>query len=47
MGNQVPLLTPLIRNGKIVRRFLSIDELKERTKSLVKRASKLEPKIIL
>ncbi len=45
--NLVPLLTPLIRDGRIVRRFRSIDDLKERTRSLVRKASKLEPKILL
>jgi nicotinate phosphoribosyltransferase len=35
----VPLLTPLIRNGRIVRKFSSVDNLQKRTKSLVKKIS--------
>lgn len=44
--NYTSLLKPLLRNGKIVRKFRSIDDLKKRTRSLVKRASELQPKII-
>ena len=44
--NRTPLLTPLIRNGKIVREFRSVDDLKRRTRSLVKKAYRLEPKIL-
>ncbi len=41
----LPLLTPLIRNGKIVRKFLPVDDLKTRTKKLVKRISQAERSI--
>ena len=37
-----PLLRPLIRNGEIVRTFLPIDDLKERTRNEVKKASTVE-----
>jgi nicotinate phosphoribosyltransferase len=39
----VPLLRPLIRNGEIVREFASLDQLRERTRSLVKRVSTVAP----
>jgi nicotinate phosphoribosyltransferase len=39
----VPLLKPLIRNGKIVRRFETVDELRIRTKKKVKQVSLCEP----
>lgn len=35
----VPLLKPLIRNGRIVREFSPVDDLQERTKKLVKQVS--------
>ncbi|MGI0092343.1 MAG: nicotinate phosphoribosyltransferase [Nitrososphaerales archaeon] len=41
-----PLLSPLIRNGKIVHKFLGLDELKARTARLVRAASKRSPKLI-
>lgn len=40
------LITPLIRNGKIVREFREIDSLKERTMRQVTLASKVAPKLI-
>ncbi len=42
-----PLIRPLIRNGKIVKDFLSVDEIRERTKKLVKRISRSEPILTL
>lgn len=44
--NRRPLLTPLIRKGKIVRNFRSIDSLRERTKKLVERVSITQPRIV-
>ena len=40
------LIEPLMKSGKIVRKFRSIDELKERTKRLVKAASAGTPHIV-
>jgi nicotinate phosphoribosyltransferase len=42
-GGYVPLLSPLIRSGKIVRDFPSLDDLKERTRALVKKANSVAP----
>ena len=41
-----PLLKPLIRKGRIVRDFKSVDQLKDRTRKLVKRISVAQPRII-
>jgi nicotinate phosphoribosyltransferase len=38
-----PLLKPLLRSGRIVRRFAGLDELRGRTERLVKKVSSLEP----
>ena len=38
----VPLLTPLIRNGQIVRDFLPIDDLKDKTRKEVKKAATMK-----
>jgi nicotinate phosphoribosyltransferase len=38
-----PLLRPLIRDGKIVRDFAPLDELRERTKAMVRRANSATP----
>jgi nicotinate phosphoribosyltransferase len=43
--NYLPLLKPLIRDGEIVRKFKSLEEIKNRTRRLVKRVSEAEPKI--
>lgn len=43
--NHVSLLKPLIRNGRIVRRFETVDELRIRTKKKVKQVSLCEPKL--
>lgn len=40
-----PLLTPLIRNGRIVRKFDSIEKIRSRTKSMVERVCSVEPKL--
>ncbi len=45
MRGYSPLLTPLIRQGKIVKEFMSVDELKERTKKIVRRVSKTTPNL--
>jgi len=42
-GRYAPLLHPLVRNGKIVRDFASLDELKERTRALVKNVNSVTP----
>ncbi len=39
----VPLLSPLVRNGEIVRGFPSLDDLKERTRALVKKVNSVSP----
>jgi nicotinate phosphoribosyltransferase len=39
----VPLLRPLLRKGEIVREFASLDDLSERTRALVKKASSGSP----
>jgi nicotinate phosphoribosyltransferase len=39
----VPLLHPLIRNGEIVRRFVPLDELRERTSALVSKVNSVSP----
>ncbi len=39
----VQLLRPLIRNGEIVREFASLDSLRERTRTLVKRVNAVSP----
>ena len=41
-----PLIQPLIKSGKIVRDFKSINELKDRTKDLVDAASRSVPRIV-
>jgi len=41
-----PLITPLIRNGEIVREFKTVDELKERTGRLVGAVSKTVPRMV-
>lgn len=41
-----PLLTPLIRNGKIVRDFLPLEELKRRTVAAVKSVSSGSPRLL-
>ena len=38
-----PLLTPLIRDGEIVRDFPDLDRIRERTARIVKKASETEP----
>jgi nicotinate phosphoribosyltransferase len=40
-----PLLTPLLRKGKIVKDFKSIDEIRRRTSKLVRRASRTPPSL--
>jgi nicotinate phosphoribosyltransferase len=40
-----PLLTPLIRQGKVVRKFASIDQLRQRTGKLVREVSKTIPQL--
>jgi nicotinate phosphoribosyltransferase len=40
------LLRPLLRDGKIVRRFLSPEELRERTANLVRRVSRTTPSLL-
>jgi nicotinate phosphoribosyltransferase len=53
LGNEPPssryesLLKPLVRNGKIVRDFISLDELREKTVQTVHRVSKSSPKILV
>ncbi|MHB8567454.1 MAG: nicotinate phosphoribosyltransferase [Nitrososphaerales archaeon] len=42
----ISLIKPLIRNGKIVRKFRSVDELKNRTRRTVEHAAKVTPKIL-
>ena len=42
-GNYRPLLRPLIRNGKIVRDFESLDEIRKRVEKSVKKAATSEP----
>jgi nicotinate phosphoribosyltransferase len=42
-----PLLNPLIRNGRIVRNFLSTDELRKRTISQIRSVSTASPRIRL
>jgi nicotinic acid phosphoribosyltransferase len=42
-GRYVPLLFPLVRNGKIVREFRSLDDLEERTRALVKKVNSVSP----
>ena len=44
-GRHVPLLSPLVRNGKIVREFRSLDDLKERTRALVKKVNSVSPSL--
>ncbi len=44
--NRTGLVTPLIRNGRIVRKFRTIDDLKKRTRSLVEKVYELEPRIV-
>jgi nicotinate phosphoribosyltransferase len=39
----VPLLRPLVRDGEIVRKFASLDELRERTRALVRKANSVSP----
>lgn len=41
-----PLLSPLIRNGRIVRRFRKIDELRERTMKMVKKVFAVEEPVL-
>lgn len=43
---KVNLLTPLLRRGKIVRKFRSLDDLRENTTRHVRKASSADPKII-
>ena len=38
-GRYVPLLHPLVRNGEIVRKFASLDDLRERTAAFVRKAN--------
>ncbi|RMF30570.1 MAG: nicotinate phosphoribosyltransferase, partial [Candidatus Nitrosothermus koennekii] len=40
-----PLLTPLIKNGKIVREFKSVDELRDRTMKRLKQFKDSEPRL--
>jgi nicotinate phosphoribosyltransferase len=42
-----PMLQPLLRNGKIVREFLSIEELRQRTIREVKQASEATPRMLV
>jgi hypothetical protein len=44
-GRYVPLLHALIRNGKIVREFAALDDLRERTRSLVKKLNSVTPSL--
>ncbi|MEM0075059.1 MAG: nicotinate phosphoribosyltransferase [Conexivisphaerales archaeon] len=44
-SNLTPLLTPLIRNGKIVREFLSIEEIREKVKSSLDAVRRGIPKL--
>lgn len=46
-GKYLPLLQPLLRQGEIVRDFLSLDELRERTVKSVKQVTTTSPKMIV
>jgi nicotinate phosphoribosyltransferase len=39
----VPLLHPLVRNGEIVRKFASLDDLRDRTRALVRKVNTVSP----
>ncbi len=42
-GGYVPLLSPLIRDGEIVRKFAPLDDLRDRTRALVKKVNSVSP----
>jgi nicotinate phosphoribosyltransferase len=41
--NYIPLLHPLVRDGKIVRKFASLDDLRDRTRALVEKVNSASP----
>jgi len=46
-GNYKPLLQPILRKGEIVRDFLSVEKIRQKTMRDVKLAAKLAPKILV